>query len=103
MELTAAIQGLSAIKSDKIIKNKHAVYLITDSLYLKNGIEMWIADWKKNNWKTASKRVVKNQDLWKELDRLNTLMEIKWQWVRGHSGYAGNERADQIAKDSIPP
>ena len=79
------------------------VYLITDSLYLKNGIEMWIADWKKNNWKTASKRVVKNQDLWKELDRLNALMEIKWQWVKAHSGYGGNERADQIAKDSIPP
>ena len=102
MELTAAIQGLSAIKLEKLKSKKHIVYLTTDSLYLKNGIQMWIAGWKKNNWRTASKRVVKNQDLWKELDRLNALMQIKWRWVRGHSGYLENERADQIAKDSIP-
>ena len=102
MELTAAIQGLSAIKTDKIINKKYIVYLITDSLYLKNGIEMWIVDWKKNNWRTASKRVVKNRDLWKELDCLNSLMKVKWQWVRGHSGHGGNELADQIAKNSIP-
>ncbi len=102
MELTAAIRGLSAIKPEKLKSKKHIVYLITDSLYLKNGIEIWIADWKQNNWRTMSKKVVKNQDLWKELDHLNTLMQINWQWVRGHSGYAENERADQLAKDSIP-
>ncbi len=102
MELTAAIRGLSAIKPEKLKSKKHIVYLITDSLYLKNGIEIWIANWKQNNWRTISKKVVKNQDLWKELDHLNTLMQINWQWVRGHSGYAENERADQLAKDSIP-
>ncbi len=102
MELTAAIQGLSAIKLEKLKGKKHIVYLTTDSLYLKNGIQMWIAGWKKNNWRTANKRVVKNQDLWKELDRLNALMKIKWRWVKAHSGYLENERADQIAKDSIP-
>ena len=102
MELTAAIQGLSAIKLEKLKSKNHIVYLTTDSLYLKNGIQMWVAGWKKNNWRTANKRVVKNQDLWKELDRLNALMQIKWQWVKAHSGYGGNERADQIAKDSIP-
>ncbi len=102
MELTAAIQGLSAIKLEKLKGKKHIVCLTTDSLYLKNGIEMWIAGWKKNNWRTASKKIVKNQDLWKELDRLNALIQIKWRWVKAHSGYVENERADQIAKDSIP-
>ena len=102
MELTAAIQALSAIKHDKYKDKQHAIYLTTDSLYLKDGIETWIARWKTNNWRTANKKTVKNQDLWQELDRLNTCFEVKWQWVKGHSGDAANERVDQIAKDSIP-
>ena len=102
MELTAAIQALTAIKQDKLKGEKHIIYLTTDSLYLKQGIETWLTEWKQNGWRTANKKAVKNQDLWMKLDQLNSRLQIKWQWVRGHNGHPENERVDQIAKDNIP-
>jgi ribonuclease HI len=95
MELMAAIQGLSALKRSGPVK------LTTDSQYVRQGITSWIAGWKKNGWKTAAKKPVKNQDLWVELDRLAALHNVEWHWVKGHSGHAENELVDQAANDAI--
>ena len=95
MELTAVIEGL------KTLQNKSEVTIITDSQYVKNGINLWINKWKKNGWKTASKKPVKNKDLWKELDNLVREHIVKWEWVRGHSGNPGNEKADLLANKGI--
>lgn len=95
MELTAIIQGLAALK------RPCAVVIYTDSQYVKNGMEKWIHDWKKNGWKTASKQPVKNEDLWQQLDRLAAQHQIQWQWVRGHAGHAENERADALANQGV--
>jgi len=95
MELQAAIEAL------KSLKRKCSVELFTDSNYVKNGIESWINNWKKNNWKTASKKSVKNRDLWEALDDLRNQHEIQWQWVKGHAGQPGNETADQLANKGI--
>ena len=95
MELTAAIEALKALK-------KHCdVMLYTDSMYVKNGIQKWVDKWKRNNWKTASGEPVKNQDLWKSLDREVSRHRISWRWVKGHSGNPGNERADQLANQAV--
>ena len=102
MELTAAIQALKAIKLDKLKGEKYIIYLTTDSLYLKDGIEKWLANWKKNNWRQTQKKAVKNRDLWEQLDELNSRLQVKWEWVQGHSGHPENDRVDQIAKDNIP-
>ncbi|MBC6413890.1 MAG: ribonuclease HI [Chromatiales bacterium] len=102
MELTAAIQGLTAIKQDKLKGQQHTIYIITDSRYLKDGIELWLAGWKKNNWHNSQKKIIKNVDLWMQLDQLNSRFRVKWEWVKGHSGHPKNEYVDQIAKDSIP-
>ena len=91
MELTAAIEGL------KVLKEPCKVKLYTDSKYVMDGINSWIANWKKNNWKTASKKDVKNKDLWIELDTETCKHEIEWIWVKGHSGNIGNEKADALA------
>lgn len=91
MELTAAIEGL------KSLTRRCNVVLTTDSQYVKNGIQQWIAGWKKKNWMTASKQPVKNQDLWKVLDALVNQHDVEWAWVKGHSGHAENERADELA------
>ena len=95
MELKAVIEGL------KTINPKANVTIITDSQYVKNGINQWIFNWKKNGWKTAAKRPVKNIDLWKELDNLVENHSVDWEWVKGHSGNPGNERADQLANKGI--
>ncbi len=95
MELTAAIEALRALK-------KHCdVVLYTDSTYVKNGIQKWVDKWKRNNWKTASGRPVKNQDLWESLDREVSRHKVSWRWVKGHSGNPGNERADQLANQAV--
>lgn len=91
MELLAAVRALETLKRSCRI-NLH-----TDSQYLKKGISEWISDWKIRNWQTSAKKPVKNDDLWKMLDRLVQLHEIEWYWVRGHAGHEGNERADQLA------
>ena len=95
MELKAVIEGL------KTINPKTNVTIITDSQYVKNGINQWIFNWKKNGWKTAAKKPVKNIDLWKELDGLVKNHSVDWEWVKGHSGNPGNERADQLANRGI--
>ena len=95
MELIAVIEGLKSIK-----KHSH-IQITTDSMYVKNGINQWINNWKKNGWKTAAKKSVKNKDLWQELDELVQKYSIKWLWVKGHSGHPGNERADQLANEAI--
>jgi len=95
MELTAVIEGL------KNLQLNTEVTVITDSQYVKNGINQWIFNWKKNGWKTAAKKSVKNKDLWKELDDLVEKYSVDWEWVRGHSGNPGNERADQLANRGI--
>lgn len=95
MELMAAIQGLAALKRNE------TVTLTTDSQYVRQGITGWVAKWKKNGWKTAARKPVKNQDLWEELDRLTALHQVEWHWVKGHSGHAENELVDQAANDAI--
>ena len=95
MELIAVIEGLKSIKENENIE------ITTDSMYVKNGINEWINNWKRNGWKTAAKKPVKNKDLWQELDELVQNYSINWKWVKGHSGHPGNERADQLANEAI--
>ncbi len=96
MELTAAIKALQSLKQPG-----HKVELYTDSVYVKNGITQWLIGWKSNGWKTASKKPVKNAELWQQLDETNQQHEVKWHWVKGHSGEKGNEKADQLANQAI--
>ncbi len=95
MELTATIQGL------KYFKDREKITLYTDSQYVKNGIETWINNWKKNGWKTASKKPVKNKELWVKLDLLITKHNVIWKWVKGHAGNLYNEKADLLARKYI--
>jgi len=96
MEMMAAIQALEAIR-----KTGHEVILITDSVYLRDGITKWIHGWKKRDWKTADKKPVKNVDLWQRLDALTERHSIEWRWVKGHNGDPGNERADELARAGL--
>ncbi|NCW59335.1 MAG: ribonuclease HI [Proteobacteria bacterium] len=95
MELMAAIEGLKALNEPC------EVNLTTDSKYVMQGITAWIENWKKNNWKNASKKDVKNKDLWVELDKQTKIHKVKWNWVKGHSGHEQNEIADQLANKGI--
>ncbi|MGR8919959.1 MAG: ribonuclease HI [Gammaproteobacteria bacterium] len=95
MELTAAIEALAALKQPS------PVDLHTDSQYVQKGITEWIASWKKRGWKTASKQPVKNVDLWQRLDALVARHDVRWHWVKGHAGDAGNEAADRLANEAI--
>ena len=92
MELTAAIEALNALKKASIVT------LHTDSTYVKDGLTKWIHGWKKNGWKTASKKPVKNKDLWQALEEACQRHEIRWVWVKGHAGDEGNEKADELAR-----
>ncbi|MEL7108755.1 MAG: ribonuclease HI [Pseudomonadota bacterium] len=92
MELMAAIEALNALKKAS------AVTLHTDSTYVKDGLTKWIHGWKKNGWKTAAKKPVKNKDLWIALDDACQRHDIKWVWVKGHAGDEGNEKADELAR-----
>lgn len=91
MELLAAIESL------QLLRRPSDVTLYTDSIYVKNGITQWLAGWKRRGWKTSAKKPVKNQDLWEALDKACEPHEIDWQWVKGHAGDPGNERADELA------
>ncbi len=91
MELTAVIEGLKALKRTSRVE------ICTDSQYVKNGMQSWIHGWKKNGWKTSAKQPVKNEDLWRELDRLAAAHNVSWKWVKGHAGHPENERADALA------
>ena len=95
MELSAAIEGLSTLKEPCNVE------LFTDSRYVMDGITQWIQNWKKNNWKTSAKKEVKNKELWQKLDQLMTYHQVKWHWVKGHSGDPGNETADLLANKGI--
>ena len=95
MELMGAISALEALKRPCLVD------IYTDSQYLRDGIMKWIHGWKRNGWKTADKKPVKNVDLWKRLDEALGRHRIQWHWVRGHAGQAQNERADQLARDGI--
>ena len=95
MELTAAIEGLSALN------RKSSVVLWTDSKYVKDGITSWIENWKRRGWRTAANKPVKNADLWQQLERLANAHDVDWQWVKGHTGNAGNETADRLANEAI--
>ncbi|TXS95817.1 ribonuclease HI [Parahaliea maris] len=95
MELTAAIEGLRALKEPC------TVTLTTDSVYVRDGITKWLANWKAKNWKTAARKPVKNEDLWRDLDEQNQRHQVKWHWVKGHSGHRENEIADQLANRGI--
>ena len=92
MELMAAISALEALERPAELT------IVTDSTYVKNGVTGWIHGWKKNGWKTAAKKPVKNKDLWQALEAACARHEIKWVWVKGHAGDAGNERADELAR-----
>ncbi|MBQ7055622.1 MAG: ribonuclease HI [Alphaproteobacteria bacterium] len=92
MELMAVIRALTAAK------NHTELEIHTDSQYVKNGMLSWIKNWKKNNWRTADKKPVKNQDLWQQLDELASQKKIHWFWVRGHNGDEMNERVDLLAR-----
>ena len=95
MELMAAIAALEALKRPS------KVVLTTDSQYVKKGITEWMKDWKRRGWKTADRKPVKNVDLWQRLDEVVAKHQIKWHWVRGHTGHAENERADALANRGI--
>ena len=96
MELMAAIRALEALKKPSRVK------LYTDSIYVMKGITTWIRDWKRRGWKTAEKKPVKNEDLWRELDAQAARHNIEWHWVKGHAGHPENERADALANKGIP-
>ena len=95
MELAAAIEGLATLKEPC------SVELFTDSKYVMDGITKWIQNWKKNSWRTAAKKDVKNKELWQKLDLLISQHQVQWHWVKGHSGDAGNEAADLLANKGI--
>lgn len=95
MEMMAVIEALKALNTGS------SVLLITDSQYVLKGVKEWMPNWKKRNWMTAGRKPVKNVDLWKMLDQLVNQHQVEWKWVKGHSGVAGNERADALANKGI--
>lgn len=96
MELTAVIHALEALERPSRAR------VTTDSQYVKQGVTAWMARWKRNGWRTADRKPVKNRDLWERLDRALARHELQWQWVRGHTGHPENERADRLANRGIP-
>ena len=97
MELMAAIMALEALT-----RPSH-VTLTTDSAYVKNGVTTWIHGWKKNGWRTADRKPVKNVDLWQRLDAAQARHQVTWHWIKGHAGHAENERADELARAGMAP
>ena len=97
MELIAAISCLESLDKPTTLT------LFTDSNYVKGGITDWMKTWKKNEWKTASKKLVKNVDLWKRLDQARQKHNVNWKWVKGHSGHTENDRADELARQGMAP
>ncbi|MFZ1727112.1 MAG: ribonuclease HI [Albidovulum sp.] len=97
MELLAAISALEALKRGA------AITIVTDSAYVKNGVSQWIHGWKRNGWRTADKKPVKNVDLWQRLDEAQARHVVTWEWIKGHAGHAENERADELARAGMAP
>lgn len=96
MELLAVIRALEAMPMEKPLR------VFTDSQYVQKGITEWMINWVKRGWMTAARKPVKNSDLWKTLSALANERQVDWQWVRGHNGHPGNERADQLANRGVP-
>ena len=97
MELLAAITALESLSRPS------TVTVVTDSQYVKNGVTSWIHGWKRNGWRTSSKKPVKNDDLWKRLDEAQARHAVTWEWVKGHAGHPENERADELARAGMAP
>lgn len=97
MELLAAISALESLTRPS------AITIVTDSAYVKNGVSSWIHGWKRNGWKTASRKPVKNEDLWKRIDAAQARHDVTWEWVKGHAGHPENERADELARAGMAP
>lgn len=97
MELMAAISALETLAKASTIT------IVTDSSYVKDGITKWIHGWKKNGWRNASKKPVKNAELWKRLEQAANRHQVTWEWIKGHAGHAGNERADELARIGMEP
>ena len=97
MELMAAIMALETLERPSTIT------VVTDSTYVKNGVTGWIFGWKKNGWKTAAKKPVKNVELWQRLDAAQARHTVTWEWVKGHAGHPENERADELAREGMAP
>ena len=97
MELLAAINALEALERSS------SITLVTDSAYVKNGVESWIHGWKRNGWKTSNKKPVKNVDLWQRLDEARLRHDVTWEWIKGHAGHPENERADELARAGMEP
>ncbi|MEL7416307.1 MAG: ribonuclease HI [Pseudomonadota bacterium] len=97
MELMAAITALETLERPS------TVTIITDSTYVKDGLTKWIHSWKRNGWRTASKKPVKNAELWQRLDAAQDRHDVHWQWVKGHAGHPENERADELARSGMAP
>lgn len=97
MELLAAIHALETLERPS------AITIVTDSNYVKNGISLWLKNWKKNGWRTAAKKPVKNAELWQRLDAACEPHRVVWQWVKGHAGHPENERADVLARQGMAP
>ncbi|MEL6531770.1 MAG: ribonuclease HI [Pseudomonadota bacterium] len=97
MELLAAIHALEALE-------RHSeITVVTDSAYVKGGITSWLHTWKRNDWRTSTKKPVKNEDLWRRLDEANARHNVRWEWVKGHAGHPENERADELARTGMAP
>ena len=96
MELMAAIAALESLTRPVTVR------IHTDSTYVKDGITQWIHRWKRNGWKTANKKPVKNEDLWRRLEAALARHDVSWHWVKGHAGHPGNERADALAREAVP-
>jgi ribonuclease HI len=97
MELLAAIAALEALERPS------AITIVTDSAYVKNGVTGWIHGWKRNGWKTSTRKPVKNEDLWRRLDEAQARHRVTWEWVKGHAGHPENERADELARAGMKP
>jgi ribonuclease HI len=97
MEMTAAIAALKALERPS------SLTLVTDSVYLRDGVTRWIHGWKANGWQTSARKPVKNEDLWRQLDAAATPHDVRWEWIKGHAGHAENERADALARAGMAP
>ncbi|EBA04401.1 ribonuclease HI [Rhodobacterales bacterium HTCC2150] len=97
MELMAAISALENLSRPSTLT------IITDSVYVKNGVTQWVHGWKRNGWKTASKKPVKNEELWKRIDEAQARHQVTWKWIKGHAGHEENERADELARRGMAP
>ena len=97
MELLAAISALEALA------RRSTITVVTDSAYVKNGVTGWIHGWKRNGWRTADRKPVKNVDLWQRLDEAQGSHDVRWEWIKGHAGHPENERADELARAGMKP